>query len=241
MYARSVICTSDCVTQIGDQQDNGLVTPKVSSLFTEAWITVSVDEKPPISACFLKGFPHTSGEQVQRQNTSEGLRTDWLWGAVPPKSAPAAGLVAPKGQIVHQLVQRAASRGWDKTGLHVFTTADFTQPAASTSDVLHVTGIAGWAASTDYIMGDRVIVGTGVYEAEADGQSDSTGSGPTGAGSGIVDGTGGLTWKYIADWFAEGDVIYMGIGCLYTVGAVTGTDLTVTNTDLPAALVHVGA
>lgn len=58
-----------------------------------------------------------------------------------------------------------------------------------------------WAASTSYAAGARVKNGGGrIYEATTGGISAASG-GPTGMGSSISDGSGGLVWKYIAPGF----------------------------------------
>lgn len=59
-------------------------------------------------------------------------------------------------------------------------------------------GLSGpaWAPSTSYAtIGQTVQVGTNVYAVTTAGTSASSGSGPTGTGSGIVDGT--VVWKYL--------------------------------------------
>lgn len=52
-----------------------------------------------------------------------------------------------------------------------------------------------WAQSTAYVLNQQVHAGGNVYKATTAGTSASSGSGPTGTGTGITDGT--AVWSYV--------------------------------------------
>lgn len=64
--------------------------------------------------------------------------------------------------------------------------------------------VAAWAASTAYALNAVVSANGAVYKATAAGTSASTGSGPSGTGAAITDGT--VTWAYQAPTL----VVYSG-------------------------------
>lgn len=53
-----------------------------------------------------------------------------------------------------------------------------------------------WAVQTDYLIGNRVVNGGNIYICTAAGTSNTTGTGPSGTGTGISDGT--VTWDYVS-------------------------------------------
>jgi hypothetical protein len=77
----------------------------------------------------------------------------------------------------------------EENGLYIYTENTSTWAAA----VLGTTVL--WSLTTSYSVGDRVQNGSNVYVVTVAGTSASSG-GPTGTGTGIVDGT--VTWNYVS-------------------------------------------
>ncbi|MEX3955893.1 major capsid protein P2 [Trinickia sp. EG282A] len=63
-----------------------------------------------------------------------------------------------------------------------------------------------WATSTAYTVGALVTDGANLYQCTTAGTSASSGAGPTGTGTGIVDGT--AQWSYVS---AAGSISYMQV------------------------------
>jgi hypothetical protein len=59
-----------------------------------------------------------------------------------------------------------------------------------------LTGPHIWLRSKAYIIGDQSVANGNLYQATVAGTSAATGAGPTGTGTGIVDGT--VTWDYVS-------------------------------------------
>jgi hypothetical protein len=53
----------------------------------------------------------------------------------------------------------------------------------------------GWAVSTPFAVGEMIVSNGNIYRATAAGTSASTGGGPAGTGTGIVDN--GVTWDFV--------------------------------------------
>lgn len=112
---------------------------------------------------------------------SAGLGTPTASGAVTtmggfPKTVTASG----SGTPASARYRNSAAANW-KTGMPVGLSA-----AAAPA----------WATSTAYVAGDKRTAGANQYNCTTPGTSASSGSGPTGTGSGITDGT--AAWEYIS-------------------------------------------
>lgn len=73
-------------------------------------------------------------------------------------------------------------------------------------DAATITAVAAWLATHGYIVGDRVTNGGNVYVCTDPGTSAGSG-GPTGTGSGIVDG--GAIWDFVGQGTGAVDVVYL--------------------------------
>jgi hypothetical protein len=85
-----------------------------------------------------------------------------------------------------------------------------------------VTAVApNWAASTAYSVGNQVNANGNVYRCTTAGTSASSGSGPSGVGTSISDGT--VTWSYIGPLSGQGfEVDAIGVkGRLFYVNGAT--------------------
>jgi hypothetical protein len=66
-----------------------------------------------------------------------------------------------------------------------------------------------WATSTVYAVGNKRTAGANQYNCTTAGTSASSGSGPTGTGTGITDGT--AVWEYISPANAQVQVSSLGV------------------------------
>lgn len=112
---------------------------------------------------------------------SAGLGTPTASGAVTtiggfPKTVTAAA----SGTAASARYRNSAAADW-KTGMPVG---------------LSSAAAPAWAVSTAYIAGDKRTAGANQYNCTTPGTSSASGSGPTGTGSGITDGT--VVWAYIS-------------------------------------------
>jgi len=71
-----------------------------------------------------------------------------------------------------------------------------------------------WAVSTAYVVGDRVSAGGNLYTCTTAGTSNGAGSGPTGTGTGITDGS--VVWDFVSTTGAT--VAVWTASTAYTVG-----------------------
>lgn len=104
------------------------------------------------------------------------LPTDWMTNA-------AAGVKAKSGT-------------WDDSAADASGLAAHYRIYASDGTTPHIQGLVSmpWAQSTPYVVGQVVHVGDLAYRCATAGTSAGTGTGPSGTGNGITDGS--VTWNY---------------------------------------------
>jgi hypothetical protein len=78
----------------------------------------------------------------------------------------------------------------------------FYYPENSPTWLQPVLGVAAvWVQSFNYLVGDQVVNGSDIYICTQDGLSSSSGSGPSGTGTAITDGT--VLWDYVSPQLAN--------------------------------------
>jgi hypothetical protein len=103
-------------------------------------------------------------------------------------------------------------QSWDGTNWDIASTVNVTASPAA------------WATSTSYTVGQQVIANGNVYQCKTAGTSASTGSGPSGTGTSITDGT--AVWQYVSPASGQGfsiDVVAPNGRLVYVNGATAQT------------------
>lgn len=161
------------------QSNMGIISGEEADMLSEAWAV--------LEALWL-AFNESSASGAALDNLASITGTERM------QASPSAAIVTATGDTGTVLpTQRVVSV--PATGIRFQTTAGVTLAASS-----------AWQVSFPYSVGNRVttnVTAQRVYQCTQAGASAASGTGPSGTGTGIADGT--VLWRYLGEGAAVGD------------------------------------